>query len=122
LSILHFKYKTFFRKIQSIAKNIFLSLLRSYRGIPFLFSASFTAATCLPCGADARKKETGGSLLIGEDLGPNLSVTGSLATILWLIVLRREGIIVSAREFFKLGAIVMFPALLASLLVLFLCT
>ena len=32
-----------------------------------------------------------GALLIGVDLGPNLSVTGSLATILWLIALRREG-------------------------------
>jgi len=32
-----------------------------------------------------------GSILIGVDLGPNLSVTGSLATILWLIALRREG-------------------------------
>jgi arsenical pump membrane protein len=31
------------------------------------------------------------TLLIGVDLGPNLSVTGSLATILWLAALRREG-------------------------------
>jgi len=33
-----------------------------------------------------------GALLIGVDLGPNLSVTGSLATILWLVALRREGL------------------------------
>jgi arsenical pump membrane protein len=32
----------------------------------------------------------GSAVLIGVDLGPNLSVTGSLATILWLIALRRE--------------------------------
>jgi arsenical pump membrane protein len=31
------------------------------------------------------------AVLIGVDLGPNLSVTGSLATILWLTALRREG-------------------------------
>ena len=31
------------------------------------------------------------AVLVGVDLGPNLSVTGSLATILWLVALRREG-------------------------------
>ena len=56
-----------------------------------------------------------GAILIGVDLGPNLSVTGSLATILWLIVLRREGEHVSAWQFLKLGLIVMPPALLLSL-------
>lgn len=55
------------------------------------------------------------ALLIGVDLGPNLSVTGSLATILWLIALRREGIAVSGWSFFKLGLLVMPPALLLAL-------
>jgi arsenical pump membrane protein len=55
------------------------------------------------------------AILIGVDLGPNLSVTGSLATILWLIVLRREGEHVGAMQFLKLGLIVMPPALLLSL-------
>ena len=59
-----------------------------------------------------------GAILIGVDLGPNLSVTGSLATILWLIVLRREGEHVSAMRFLKLGIVVMPPALLLSLLAL----
>ena len=59
-----------------------------------------------------------GAILIGVDLGPNLSVTGSLATILWLIVLRREGEHVSAMRFLKLGLIVMPPALLLALLAL----
>jgi arsenical pump membrane protein len=49
--------------------------------------------------------------LVGVDLGPNLSVTGSLATILWLTALRREGIGVSSWRFLKLGALVMPAAL-----------
>ncbi len=48
-----------------------------------------------------------GAVLIGIDLGPNLSVTGSLATILLLTVLRREGMKVSAGTFLKLGLLVM---------------
>ena len=56
-----------------------------------------------------------GALLIGVDLGPNLSVTGSLATILWLVALRREGQAVSGWKFLKLGRLVMPPALLAAL-------
>jgi arsenical pump membrane protein len=50
--------------------------------------------------------------LIAVDLGPNLSVTGSLATILWLAALRREGHHVDAWTFLKLGALVMPPALI----------
>lgn len=52
------------------------------------------------------------AVLIGIDLGPNLSVTGSLATLLWLTALRREGQSVSAWRFLKLGLVVMPPALL----------
>ena len=55
-----------------------------------------------------------GTILIGVDLGL-LSVTGSLATILWLIALRREGEDVLALQFLKIGLIVMPPALLLSL-------
>jgi arsenical pump membrane protein len=55
------------------------------------------------------------ALLIGVDLGPNLSVTGSLATILWLVALRREKIDVSAWRFLKIGVLVTPPALLAAL-------
>jgi arsenical pump membrane protein len=58
------------------------------------------------------------AILIGVDLGPNLSVTGSLATILWLIALRREGVSIAALRFLRVGLIVMTPALLLSLLAL----
>jgi arsenical pump membrane protein len=54
-------------------------------------------------------------MLIGVDLGPNLSVTGSLATILWLVALRRDKIEISAWRFLRLGLLVMPPALLAAL-------
>ena len=57
------------------------------------------------------------SVLIGVDLGPNLSVTGSLATVLWLIALRREGEHINGWEFFKVGLVVMTPALLAATLI-----
>ncbi len=56
------------------------------------------------------------SVLIGIDLGPNLSVTGSLATVLWLIALRREGVRIGAWPFLKLGIVVMTPALLLAVL------
>jgi arsenical pump membrane protein len=57
------------------------------------------------------------AVLMGVDLGPNLSVTGSLATLLWLAALRREGLHVDAISFLKVGALVMPPALLLALCV-----
>jgi arsenical pump membrane protein len=55
------------------------------------------------------------AVLIGVDIGPNLSVTGSLATILWLTALRREGQTVGVGAFLKLGLVVMPPALLLAI-------
>ena len=63
------------------------------------------------------------AILIGVDLGPNLSVTGSLATILWLLAIRKdsdegsgeEKLDVSFWKFLKVGAVAMPLALLAAL-------
>jgi len=63
------------------------------------------------------------AVLIGVDLGPNLSVTGSLATILWLLALRKESdghaggekLDVSFWKFLKVGAVAMPVALFAAL-------
>ena len=63
------------------------------------------------------------AILIGVDLGPNLSVTGSLATILWLLAIRKdsgeasgeEKLDVSFWKFLKVGAVAMPLALFAAL-------
>jgi arsenical pump membrane protein len=60
------------------------------------------------------------ALLIGVDVGPNLSVTGSLATILWLVALRRDGEDVSFWSFLKVGVLTMTPALALAVLASFL--
>ena len=70
--------------------------------------------------AASASREIVAALLIGVDLGPNLSISGSLATLLWLAAIRREGEHVGALRFLKLGAIVMPPALLLALAALIL--
>ena len=65
--------------------------------------------------AAALKGLISNAVLIGVDLGPNLSITGSLATILWLLALRKEKLDVSFWGFLKVGAIAMPVALLVSL-------
>jgi len=52
------------------------------------------------------------AVMIGVDLGPNLSVTGSLATILWLLALRKEKLDVTFWKFLEVGVIAMPIALL----------
>ncbi len=73
-------------------------------------------------GAAVRSADSHGSLahavLIGVDLGHNLSVTGSLATILWLIALRRENVKITGWQFLKVGLVTMPLSLAASILVL----
>ena len=76
-----------------------------------LIAATTTQAAQVP-------HEVTAAVLIGVDLGPNLSVTGSLATILWLIALRREGEHVGALRFLRIGLVVMPPALVLALLAL----
>ena len=65
-------------------------------------------------------RKVAAAILIGVDLGPNLSVTGSLATILWLTAIRREEVEVSAWRFLKLGLLVTPPALALALAALIL--
>jgi arsenical pump membrane protein len=58
--------------------------------------------------------------LAGADLGPNLTPVGALSTMLWLVIVRRHGVEVSAWDFLRLGVLVAPLTLIAAgLLVIF---
>lgn len=92
-------------------------------GVGVLLALACNLVNNLPAGLIAGSvgqlaalpEQTTRALVVAVDLGPNLSITGSLATVLWLIAVRREGEHVSAWTFLKLGVLVMPPALLAAL-------
>ena len=52
------------------------------------------------------------AVILGADLGPNLTTVGSLATILWIVILRRKGLEISTRDYVKLGLAVV-PVMVA---------
>ncbi|HVO44696.1 MAG TPA: SLC13 family permease [Steroidobacteraceae bacterium] len=72
------------------------------------------AHSVLASGAQV-PQQVASSLLVAVDLGPNISVTGSLATLLWLVALRREGQHIGAWDFLRVGALVTLPALVLAL-------
>jgi arsenical pump membrane protein len=51
------------------------------------------------------------AVLLGVNIGPNLTYTGSLATLLWRRVLRGHGCDVSLAEFTRLGVLTVIPSL-----------
>jgi arsenical pump membrane protein len=96
------------------------STLSSSFGIAIVSNLMNNLPSGLIAGSAVSAARTAGPLrdaiLIGVDLGPNLSITGSLATILWLIAIRREGQKVGFWQFLRWGALVMPPALLCAVL------
>ncbi len=70
--------------------------------------------------ADVAGSSASGALpyaaLLGADLGPNLTIMGSLATMLWLFILRQRGLTVSVRQYFVLGSLVVPATLLVGTL------
>ena len=60
--------------------------------------------------------------LVGGDLGPRLLPIGSLAGMLWLDALRRQGVLISYRTFAHVGIVTTVPALLVGALVVYALT
>jgi arsenical pump membrane protein len=58
------------------------------------------------------------AVLLGTNIGPNLSYTGSLATLLWRRVLHRHGSAPSLREFTRLGLLTVPAGLVLAVLAL----
>lgn len=60
--------------------------------------------------------------VLGADLGPNVSVAGSRATMLWLLMLRRHGLAIASLDDLRFGVMVTPPALLLGVLALWLAS
>lgn len=57
--------------------------------------------------------------LVGGDLGPRLLPIGSLAGLLWMEILRRNGVRISVGRFVRVGVLALAPALVVSLSLLY---
>jgi arsenical pump membrane protein len=82
---------------------VMTAALGSIQGAPQDIQHAFVAATILGC-----------------NLGPNLTTVGSLATVLWLLILRQRDVDVSGLDYFKVGLIVTPPMLLGGALTMWL--
>ncbi len=68
---------------------VLTSALQSVQHAPLAVQHGFIAASIFGC-----------------DLGPNVTTVGSLATVLWLLILRQRGVDVSGLDYFKVGILV----------------
>lgn len=93
----------------------------------FLVALASNAINNLPVGLNLGETlpamhagvQTSAAALVGINLGPNATIYGSLATLLWLDIVRRERIVVSKATFARIGVLATLPALAAALLLIF---
>ena len=60
------------------------------------------------------------AVLLGTNIGPILTTYGSLATMLWLSLVRKRGMDVSTRQYLRVGVLSMPPILISSAITLWL--
>jgi arsenical pump membrane protein len=59
--------------------------------------------------------------IMGADIGPNLTILGSLSSMLWLVLLRQRGLDVRPMQYIKLGLVVTPVLLIIGVLSIYLC-
>jgi arsenical pump membrane protein len=77
----------------------------------FVLADAVKAAGLSPASAHAAAIGT----IIGADLGPNLTPVGSVATLLWFVLLRQRGLAVSSWSYIRVGLLVTPITILAAL-------
>jgi arsenical pump membrane protein len=79
--------------------------------IPMTIVASSALRPALEAGT--LHPAAGYAALLGTNIGPNLTITGSLATLIWLSIVQSRGLSITARQYLRLG-IVSTPLILLS--------
>ncbi|HEV8669223.1 MAG TPA: SLC13 family permease [Candidatus Limnocylindria bacterium] len=79
--------------------------------------AAVLLSAALERGATADHTITA-AVLVGIDVGPSFTTLGSLATLMWLVILRRRGIAISSLDYLRWSFAPSLAALAASLAVL----
>ncbi|HWT06738.1 MAG TPA: SLC13 family permease [Xanthomonadales bacterium] len=93
-------------------------------GVALAAALASNLVTNLPVGLDMGKyagathppAALSAAVLVGVNVGPNLTANGSLATLLWLAILRREGIAIGPLRFAAVGIVAAPLALIAAAL------
>jgi arsenical pump membrane protein len=79
--------------------------------IPMTIVASSALRPALEAGT--MHPAAGYAALLGTNIGPNLTLTGSLATLIWLSIVQSRGVSITARQFLRIGLVSM-PLILLS--------
>jgi len=81
----------------AVASNVLNNLPTAAVAVAALHNVPFSASVA---------HRIAGGAIVGCDLGPNLTTIGSLSTLMWLVLLRRRGLEVSALDYLRVGAFV----------------